>query len=198
MRSPDLMSKLQVDVRRKVPEGQELVSETNLADINYMRAVIKETLRLHSVTPVLAHFSMSSCSIDGFEVPARVDERFWEDADEFIPKRFLDDGGAADVEFKGNDFRFFPFGVGRRMCPGMNFGMAAIEAILANLMHHFDWELLSGQERRNIQLVRLVILQQLRFNSYSVSVISSAAVTLFAVISSAATTVKQLPAEQVD
>ncbi|TVU14571.1 hypothetical protein EJB05_38046, partial [Eragrostis curvula] len=158
MRRLDLMSKLQADVRSKVPEGQEFVSEANLADMNYLRAVIKETLRLHPVTPVLAHFSMSSGTIDGFEVPARVrilinawaigrDERFWEDAEEFVPERFLDSGSAADVEFKGNDFRFFPFGVGRRMCPGINFGMVAMELMLANLVHHFDWELPPGQDR---------------------------------------------------
>ncbi|TVU14589.1 hypothetical protein EJB05_38064, partial [Eragrostis curvula] len=36
------------------------------------------------------------------------------------------------------------------MCPGMNFGLAAIEVVVANLVHHFDWELPPCQERRNI------------------------------------------------
>uniref|UniRef100_A0A0A8Y4X3 Uncharacterized protein n=1 Tax=Arundo donax TaxID=35708 RepID=A0A0A8Y4X3_ARUDO len=130
----------------------------------YLRAVIKETLRLRSVTPLLApHFSTASCDIDGFVVPAGVrvlvnvraiatDPRFWEDAEEFVPKRFLDGGGAAGVGFKGNDFLFLPFGAGRRMCPGMNFGMAAVELMLANLVHRFDWELPAGKEMRHVDM----------------------------------------------
>ncbi|TVU01788.1 hypothetical protein EJB05_52784, partial [Eragrostis curvula] len=162
MRKPDLMRKLQAEVRSRVPEGQELVSEADIANMTYLRAVIKESLRLHPVAPLLApHFSMSSCSIDGFEISENVgvlinawaigrDERYWEDAEEFVPERFLDGGDAEGVDFKGNDFRFFPFGAGRRMCPGMNFGIATVEVMLANLVHRFDWELPLGQERRDI------------------------------------------------
>ncbi|TVU14581.1 hypothetical protein EJB05_38056, partial [Eragrostis curvula] len=147
-----------LSVRQEVPEGQELVSEADIANMTYVRAVIKESLRLHPVAPLLApHFSMSSCSIDGFEISENVrvlinawaigrDERYWEDAEEFVPERFLDGG---DAEGEGNDFRFFPFGAGRRMCPGMNFGIATVEVMLANLVHRFDWELPLGQERRD-------------------------------------------------
>jgi cytochrome P450 len=48
--------------------------------------------------------------------------------------------GAVDVHMKGKDLRFIPFGSGRRICPGMNFGFATMEIMLANLMYHFDWE----------------------------------------------------------
>ncbi|TVU01785.1 hypothetical protein EJB05_52781, partial [Eragrostis curvula] len=164
MRRPDLMRKLQADVRSRIPEGRELVTEANLGDTTYLRAVVKETLRLHPVTPLLPpHFSMSSCSINGFEVPASVrvlinawaigrDARFWEDAEEFVPERFLDDGDAGGVDFKGNDFRFLPFGAGRRMCPGTNFAMASLEMMLANLVRRFDWELPPGEESRGIDM----------------------------------------------
>ncbi|THU58202.1 hypothetical protein C4D60_Mb03t11670 [Musa balbisiana] len=39
---------------------------------------------------------------------------------------------------------FISFGVGRRMCPGINFAMATIEIALANLLYHFNWELANG------------------------------------------------------
>ncbi|GJN02980.1 hypothetical protein PR202_ga20376 [Eleusine coracana subsp. coracana] len=167
MRRPDILRKLQAEIRSRVPEGQELVTGTDLADMPYLRAVIKESLRLHPVTPLLApHFSTESCSIDGFAIPAKMrvvinawaigrDERFWEDAEEFVPERFLDSGNAAEIDFKGNDFRLLPFGSGRRMCPGMNFAMANIEVMLANLIHRFDWELPLGKERHDIDMTEV-------------------------------------------
>ncbi|KAF8703607.1 hypothetical protein HU200_032427 [Digitaria exilis] len=177
MRNPRVMNKLQAEVRSKTPkgqetvtEGQEIVGEADLSTMSYLRALVKESLRLHAVAPLLApHLSTASCRIDidggaGFVVvPAGVrvlinvwamarDPRFWEDAEEFAPERFLDGGSAAEVGFKGNDFQFLPFSSGRRQCPGMNFGLAAVEVMLANLVHRFDWEMPPGKEARDIDM----------------------------------------------
>ncbi|KAL6903643.1 hypothetical protein ACP4OV_004456 [Aristida adscensionis] len=164
MRRPEAMKKLQAEVRRSVPEGQEAVTEDDLADAAYLRAVIKETLRLHPVAPLVApHFSMAGCVVDGYAIPAGVrvlvnawamgrDARLWEDAEEFVPERFVAGGAAADVSFRGSDFQLLPFGAGRRMCPGINFAMAAVELVLASLVHRFDWELPRGQEGRDVDM----------------------------------------------
>nr|CAB3487535.1 unnamed protein product [Digitaria exilis] len=170
MRRPHAMRKLQAEVRSIVPKGQEIVGEADLSTMSYLRALVKESLRLHAVAPLLApHLSTASCRIDidggaGFVVvPAGVrvlinvwamarDPRFWEDAEEFAPERFLDGGSAAEVGFKGNDFQFLPFSSGRRQCPGMNFGLAAVEVMLANLVHRFDWEMPPGKEARDIDM----------------------------------------------
>ncbi|CAM0885008.1 unnamed protein product [Alopecurus aequalis] len=164
MRRPHLMGKLQDEVRSIVPLGQETISEINMSNMTYLRAVIKESLRLHPVAPLLVpRLSMADCNISGYMVPAgtRVlvntwaigrDPTSWEDAKQFIPERFIEGGSDLHVSFKGNDFRFLPFGAGRRMCPGMNLAIVNVELMLANLMYHFDWELPLGVHREDIDM----------------------------------------------
>ncbi|CAL5068698.1 unnamed protein product [Urochloa decumbens] len=166
MRHPRVMRKLQAEVRNNTPKGQDIVSEDDVKSMAYLRAVTAESFRVHHVTPLLApHLSMSGCSIDGYAIPAGVqvlinawaigrDARCWgDDAEEFVPERFMDGGSAANVSFKGSDFQFLTFGSGRRMCAGMNYAVATVEVMLANLVHRFDWELPPGKkESRDIDM----------------------------------------------
>jgi cytochrome P450 len=162
MRHPQRMSKLQGEIRKHTPEGQEMVEEENLASMPYLRAVVKETLRLHPPVPLLLpHLSMVDCVVDGYSLPSgtRViinawaisrDPESWERPEDFVPERFMDGGGAAAVDLKGNDFEFLPFGAGRRICPGLNFGLATVEIMLANLLYCFEWELPNGMEPEDV------------------------------------------------
>lgn len=155
----DIMSKLQDEVR-STRLCQEAISEDNLSRMTYLKAIIKETLRLHPPAPLLIpHLSLEDCDIvDNFKVPAGTtvlvnvwaigrDPRTWDNAEEFMPERFIHDGQIGGVDFRGKDFRYLPFGSGRRMCPGMNFALATIEIMLANLVYHFDWELPKGADK---------------------------------------------------
>ncbi|RCV30472.1 hypothetical protein SETIT_6G097600v2 [Setaria italica] len=167
MRSPQLMTKLQAEVRENTPKGQEMVAQDDIASMTYLRAVVKETLRLHPPVPLLLpRISMVDCEFDGYTIPSgtRViinewaigrDPESWEKAEEFMPERFLEGGSAAAVDFRGNDFQFVPFGAGRRICPGLNFGMATVEIMLANLVYRFDWELPAGMEKEDIDLTEV-------------------------------------------
>ena len=119
------------------------------------------------IAPLLSpHLAMADCTIDGYMVLAGTcvvvnawaigrDSSSWDDAEEFVPERFTDEGNATNVNFKGNDFQFLPFGAGRRICPGINLGIANVELMLANLVNHFDWELPVGVERKNIYMTEV-------------------------------------------
>lgn len=167
MRCPHLMTKLQAEVRKKTPRGQEMVREEDLAGMAYLRAIVKETLRLHPTVPLLLpHQSMADCDVDGYTIPSgtRViinawaitrDPRSWDNPEEFMPERFMDGGTAVDLDLKGNDFQFTPFGAGRRMCPGINFGLATINIMLANLVYCFDWKLPAGVEKEDIDMTEV-------------------------------------------
>ncbi|EES13191.1 hypothetical protein BDA96_07G003600 [Sorghum bicolor] len=153
MRNPRLMNKLQAEVRSTIAKGKEIVTEDELNSLAYLKAVIKETLRLHMPAPLMVpHLSMADCNIEGYTIPSGTraivnswalarDPSYWEKADEFMPERFMEGGSAAAMDNKGNDFQYLPFGAGRRICPGINFASSSIEVMLANLIYHFNWEL---------------------------------------------------------
>ena len=164
IRNPHIMAKVRDEITKNTPKGQDMVKEENLANMSYLRAIIKETLRLYPPTPLLLpHFCMEDCEVNGYTTAAgtRVivnawalgrDASAWEKADEFIPERFLDSGSSAATDFRGRDFKFVPFGAGRRMCPGINFGMAVVELMLANLLYCFRWELPAGMAPQDVDM----------------------------------------------
>lgn len=46
-----------------------------------------------------------------------------------------------------------PFGVGRRICPAIIFGMASFELPLPQILYSFDWELPPGTKRSDLSEV---------------------------------------------
>ena len=53
----------------------------------------------------------------------------------------LESFARSSIVFDATHFEFIPFEAGRRMCPGVTFGLTNIELPLAHLLYHFDWEL---------------------------------------------------------
>ncbi|CAN6234726.1 unnamed protein product [Urochloa humidicola] len=154
MLHPEAMAKIQHEVRNSILKDQNTINEDNLIGMTYLKAVIKETLRLHPPSPLLLpHFSSEDCDdVESFEFPAGTtvlvnvwaigrDPKVWDAAEEFMPERFIENGEIKGPDCRGKDFQLLPFGSGRRMCPGMNFALASIEIMLANIVYHFDWEL---------------------------------------------------------
>ncbi|KHN36161.1 Cytochrome P450 71D8 [Glycine soja] len=148
MRNPRVREKAQAEVRQAFRE-LKIIHETDVGKLTYLKLVIKETLRLHAPSPLLVPRECSELTIiDGYEIPVKTkvminvwaigrDPQYWTDAERFVPERF--DGSS--IDFKGNNFEYLPFGAGRRMCPGMTFGLANIMLPLALLLYHFNWEL---------------------------------------------------------
>lgn len=157
--NPQVLRKAQAEVRSIVGERRS-VSETDLPHLHYMKAVVKETFRLHPPAPVLVpRESMEEVTIDGYPIPAKTrffinawamgrDPETWENPDIFEPERFMN----SPIDFKGQDFELIPFGAGRRMCPAVTFSTATFELALAQLLHSFDWELPPGVKAKDLDL----------------------------------------------
>jgi cytochrome P450 len=156
---PRAMRRLQHEIRAAIvgsttTTGSVVVGEGHLAQLGYLKAVVKETLRLHAPLPLaVPREAPEDAEIQGYHIPARTrvvinawaigrDPTTWEDAEEFLPERFS--GGSA-VDYRGQHFELVPFGAGRRGCPGVGLAEASIELALTSLLYHFDWEAPGGK-----------------------------------------------------
>lgn len=157
MKHPREMKKAQEEVRRVVGE-KRMVSEFDVTQMEYLKCITKETLRLHDVG-IVSKEARTGATLGGYEIPrgTRVmvniraihrDAKYWDRPEEFMPERFLH----TEVSFKGDNCQYIPFGFGRRMCPGISFALAEVEYVLANLLYWFDWKLPNGAAAEDLDI----------------------------------------------
>jgi cytochrome P450 len=171
IRNPRVMKKVQEEIRNFGCK-KDFLDENDIQNFTYMKAVIKETLRLYLPAPLLVpRESREKCTISGYNIPANTivyvnawaiqrDPNIWTNPEEFYPERFLE----SYINFLGQDFELIPFGAGRRICPGMSLGVASIEIILANLLFSFDWKLPHGLVIEDIDIEMLLGITQHKKN----------------------------------
>uniref|UniRef100_A0A803LV90 Cytochrome P450 n=2 Tax=Chenopodium quinoa TaxID=63459 RepID=A0A803LV90_CHEQI len=157
LKNPNAMKKVQSELRNKI-QNKCFIEEGDLSNLEYFKAVVKETFRLHPAAPLLIpRKTLQNCTIEGFDIQSKTilyvnlwaisrDPKIWKDPDVFMPERFLE----CSINFLGQDFELIPFGAGRRICPGLHLGVASLDIMLANLLYFFDWELPSGLRRDDI------------------------------------------------
>lgn len=147
-RHPRVMKKAQEEIRSCIG-NKTRVSESDIDKLEYLKMIVKETMRLHPPGPLLIpREAMSSFSINEYEIEPKTriqvnvwaigrDPKIWRNPEEFFPERFIDN----PIDFKGQNYELLPFGGGRRGCPGISMGLATVELALANLLFCFDWKL---------------------------------------------------------
>ncbi|KAK6137134.1 hypothetical protein DH2020_029127 [Rehmannia glutinosa] len=159
IRNPGVMFKVQTEIREKF-KGSTTIGEADVQKLKYLKLVIKEGLRLHAPIPLIPRVSRQDTEIDGCLIPARAkvlvnawaigrDPQIWTNPEKFEPERF--DNNPTD--FAGNHFEYIPFGAGKRMCPGMTFGLASVELPLAHLLYNFDWKLPAGMSPKDLDMI---------------------------------------------
>ena len=158
MMHPRVMKKVQEEIRSLVGGNKSFVDEDDVQQLHYLKAVVKEAMRLQPPVPLLVpRETTEKCMVDGYEIPAKTlvyvnawaigrDPEAWENPEEFNPERFVD----RSIDFKGQNFEFIPFGAGRRICPGMHLGIATVDLALANLLYKFDWEMPPGMKKQDL------------------------------------------------
>nr|WAU86926.1 birch protein [Betula platyphylla] len=153
MNKPEVMRKAQQELEGVVGKDK-IVEESHIHKLPYLHAVMKETLRLHPALPLLVpHCPSATCIIGGYTIPkgSRVfvnvwaihrDPSIWENPLDFDPERFFND----KWDYSGNDFNYFPFGSGRRICAGIAMAERMVMYSVATLVHSFEWNLPHGEK----------------------------------------------------
>jgi cytochrome P450 len=116
-------------------------------DDDYLEAVLKESMRLHPVIPMVVRHLMEPATIGGIDLPAGANvaasiilahesEASHPDHTAFRPERFLEGEVAANT--------WIPFGGGVRRCIGAGFSLMEGVAVLREVLAAYDVSLPAG------------------------------------------------------
>ncbi|XP_047316361.1 cytochrome P450 81Q32-like [Impatiens glandulifera] len=148
LNNPEVLKKAASEINDCVGQDR-LVNETDLSKLPYIQSIANETLRLFPAAPLLLpHENSEACTIGGYDVPRGTilfvnawaihrDSSIWEEPTKFKPERFSHGG----EECEG--FKWIPYGMGRRKCPGGGLANKVVCLALAALVQCFEWERVS-------------------------------------------------------
>jgi coumaroylquinate(coumaroylshikimate) 3'-monooxygenase len=126
LKHPQFAQKVQEELD-DVVGFERVVDESDIPQLKYLQAIVKETFRLHPPTPLLLpHENIEGREVGGYYIPPKTllyvnvwaihrDSSIYENPFEFNPERFV----GSNIDLKGKDFQLLPFGSGRRVCPGV-------------------------------------------------------------------------------
>ena len=163
LENPKVMEKVKRELTRVVGTRAQ-VQESDIAQLPYLQAVVKEVLRLYPVVAMTYYRAEATVGVQGYTIPQGAtiilniwavhrNADVWPDPHKFVPERFMgDDGNNITVDFSGKDGKLIPFGGGRRICLGMPLAYRTVHLILASLLHHFDWTLPEEARQNGIDM----------------------------------------------
>ncbi|MCD7470346.1 hypothetical protein HAX54_010128 [Datura stramonium] len=135
------------------------VTESNLHELPYLQATVNETLRLHTPIPLLVpHMNLDEAKLGDYTIPKETkvvvnawwlanNPAWWKNPNEFRPERFLEEDGGTEAAVAGGkvDFRYLPFGMGRRSCPGIILALPILGLVIGKLVSNFEMQAPPGE-----------------------------------------------------
>lgn len=132
-------------------ESRGGINAETLKELAYVRAIIKETLRLYAVASGSTSLQAErDIVIEGKLIPrgtkvfwsmlaAGRDPEVYPQSEEFLPERWLDNST------QSSPLPMINFGSGYHRCLGEHLSMLEATAMLALLLRYFEWELVNGR-----------------------------------------------------
>ncbi|CAN4089052.1 unnamed protein product [Withania somnifera] len=159
LKNPHTLEKAQEELDQLIGRGK-LIDEADVAQLPYLRCIVKETLRLHPAVPFLIPRKVENdVELHGYTVPkdSQVlvnvwaigrDSGLWENPLDFKPERFW----GSEIDVRGRDFELIPFGAGRRICPGLPLAIRMVPVVLGSLLNAFNWKLHGGIAPKDLDM----------------------------------------------
>ncbi|KAL3745259.1 hypothetical protein ACJRO7_014380 [Eucalyptus globulus] len=146
---PELLNKAKEEIDRVVGK-ERLVQESDIPQLNYIKACGREAFRLHPIAPFnVPHVALSDAVVAGYHIPkgshilvSRMglgrNPEVWDEPTKFKPERHIM-GDAVEVVLTEPDLRFISFSSGRRGCIAAQLGTTMTVMLLARLIQGFNW-----------------------------------------------------------
>nr|XP_022338228.1 probable cytochrome P450 49a1 isoform X1 [Crassostrea virginica] len=151
-KNTDKQDRLFEELERSVPKSGP-IDDTAIGDLHYLKACIKESLRLVFPVPVGTARSLDKdITLRGFHIPAYTnivfcsgitcsDSTYFDEPEQYIPERWLRDH---DKYTPIHSFAYIPFGHGPRKCIGQTFAETEIRVCTAKILRNFRLTLPEG------------------------------------------------------
>ncbi|KAJ0039813.1 hypothetical protein Pint_28160 [Pistacia integerrima] len=139
LNNPHVLKKAQDELEIHVGKDRH-VEESDIKNLVYLQAIVKETFRVQPPGPVIPRSANKDCTLsNGYHVAAGTrlmlnvwkiqhDESVWSNPNEFQPERFLTIH--KDTDLRGLNFELIPFGCGRRSCAGIQLALQVSPGLL--------------------------------------------------------------------
>ncbi|KAK6115969.1 hypothetical protein DH2020_008238 [Rehmannia glutinosa] len=162
---PNELHKLRQEIDDN-PGHDHFLNDSDLAKLPFLRCVINETLRLYPPVPLLLpHYSSENCTLAGYHIPKGTialvnawtmhrDPKVWDEPNKFNPERFR------GMEMEKEGYKFVPFGMGRRACPGAGMGLRTVSLALGAFVQCFEWEKVLEHDEMEGQYDSVVMLHK--------------------------------------
>ena len=172
IRHPEVQTNVQEELD-KVIGRDRLPRLSDRKNLNYLEAVINETLRISAQTPLgVPRMCTRDTNIGEYHVPKGTtvtlnmwaihhDPSVWENPMKFDPTRFLDLN--ENIVTSSSTSGFLPFSLGRRSCLGENTARSIIFLFLAQILHRFRFDSLPGQHAPSDEHTPTLVLSPLPY-----------------------------------
>nr|CAD7455655.1 unnamed protein product [Timema tahoe] len=148
-KNPSKQQRLFRELNQVLPSADTPLEPASLNKLTYLKACIKETLRMYPVIIGNGRSLQSDTVIGGYNIPKGThvifphlvvsnSTKYFQNPDTFMPERWIKKD--KDCPAKTHPFVSLPFGFGRRTCLGRRFAEVELQILLAKIFRKYQVE----------------------------------------------------------